>query len=463
MPKRHNGAWPNGKARPLIATDLRGKNVSTRSRWAAATLAGLLFGSAPGIAAAQASIDRLPRPVARTAAADKIAAALAQQDAQFRRQAAECQALGKPGGYWFSVGARRLLESASLYSVEAKSDWFCGGAHPDSEVIALTFDMQSGAPYDLTRAFHVANNGHLADAALPMLADYIKKAETCGDTAAKDDLQTADLTLGVTSKYLIFYFSVPHVIAACYPPAQVPFATLASLADKTELQRLGPPFGPHQAANCDGVIAVGGNADEIAPATIARGAPRVHFIASTTDKLKQCPSQLPACQLSSFLVPGNVVLAGASADGFRCVTYRTADGRETSGFLPAAAVVEKPAANPALADWLGRWVRDREASITIARKGAMLAVTGEATWGSFDPERVRLGNVRSGDIDAVSAPRGNMVAIGPGYDGAGPPDLAQNDDCRARLRLFGPYLAVEDNTGCGGANVSFTGVYSRQH
>jgi hypothetical protein len=36
------------------------------------------------------------------------------------------------------------------------------------------------------------------------------------------------------------------------------------------------------------------------------------------------------------------------------------------------------------------------------------------------------------------------------------------DDCRARLRLFGPYLAIEDNTGCGGMNVTFTGVYTRR-
>jgi hypothetical protein len=30
------------------------------------------------------------------------------------------------------------------------------------------------------------------------------------------------------------------------------------------------------------------------------------------------------------------------------------------------------------------------------------------------------------------------------------------------LRLFDAYLAGEDNTGCGGMNVTFTGVYSRQ-
>jgi hypothetical protein len=35
---------------------------------------------------------------------------------------------------------------------------------------------------------------------------------------------------------------LPVLSGACYPPIQVPFAELASLADETELQRLGPPF-----------------------------------------------------------------------------------------------------------------------------------------------------------------------------------------------------------------------------
>jgi hypothetical protein len=82
--------------------------------------------------------------------------------------------------------------------------------------------------------------------------------------------------------------------------------------------------------------------------------------------------------------------------------------------------------------------------------------------GALDPERVKRGGVNTGEIDATATPRGNRTAIGSGYDGALPPDISKADDCRARLRLFGPYLAVDDNTGCGGMNVGFTGVYSRR-
>jgi hypothetical protein len=35
-------------------------------------------------------------------------------------------------------------------------------------------------------------------------------------------------------------------------------------------------------------------------------------------------------------------------------------------------------------------------------------------------------------------------------------------DCAVRLRQLGPYLFAADNQYCGGANVSFTGLYRRR-
>ena len=51
-----------------------------------------------------------------------------------------------------------------------------------------------------------------------------------------------------------------------------------------------------------------------------------------------------------------------------------------------------------------------------------------------------------------------------GYDSARfalPSPEAAKDACAARLSLYGRYLFVEDNGGCGGMNVSFAGVYVR--
>src|SRR5205085_4561765 len=80
------------------------------------------------------------------------------------------------------------------------------------------------------------------DAAVPIVMKYLKPAGDCAQVTSRADLQRADFSLGVTDTNLILYFGVEHAIAACYPPVQVRFAALDSLADQDELQRLGPPF-----------------------------------------------------------------------------------------------------------------------------------------------------------------------------------------------------------------------------
>jgi hypothetical protein len=128
----------------------------------------------------------------------------------------------------------------------------------------LTFDFQPGTPYDLNRVFQIGN-GHLADAAVPILMKYMKPAGDCLRVTLKDNLQRADLSLRVTNTNVIFYFGVEHVLAACYPPVQVPFGALASFAEQAELQRLGPPF---VIASCPTDSWVGSGHDR-------QGAPRV--------------------------------------------------------------------------------------------------------------------------------------------------------------------------------------------
>jgi hypothetical protein len=121
---------------------------------------------------------------------------------------------------------------------------------------------------------------------------------------------------------------------------------------------------------------------------IGKKIPRVGFVSPSMEKRPERPSATPACRLRSYLFPGDRVLVGGSVNGYRRTAFRSADGHETSGFLPSAAPVGWPAVLPALADWAGRWVRDAEASITIKVEGAALVVRGEATWGAGDPERV---------------------------------------------------------------------------
>lgn len=162
-------------------------------------------------------------------------------------------------------------------------------------------------------------------------------------------------------------------------------------------------------------------------------------------------------------MPGDEVLVDLTDDPYVCAFFKSQSGTETRGWLPRASLeLVAPAPAPAR-QWDGNWQRDREARIVIKSHGDEVEVSGSAMWGSYDPERVRRGGVHVGELSGTGRPRGQTLAIGYDPDRSRfPPAQDQAPDaCAAKLDLYGRYLVVEDNRGCGGLNVSFTGTYVR--
>lgn len=217
--------------------------------------------------------------------------------------------------------------------------------------------------------------------------------------------------------------------------------------------------------SCLGVVSAG---EESRPRLmrVTGTASRVHFIENLSTKKPSCPADTEACRRKGFVVPGDMVLAGVTANGLTCVSYIAPNAKrvkdefpETSGFLPASALVERPLTALTLDDWFGTWTRSAEGEIDILRSpSGKLKILGSATFGARDPRRAKVGAVNMGELDGEAHPKGNMIALGPGYDGT-KPFGDDRSECRAKLRLFGRYLVVEDNLACGGMNVSFTGIY----
>jgi hypothetical protein len=87
--------------------------------------------------------------------------------------------------------------------------------------------------------------------------------------------------------------------------------------------------------------------------------------------------------------------------------------------------------------------------------------SGEATWGAFDPERVKRGAINLGSFDATATPSASDVSFTVGEESTLPIDRGSESDCKVWMRLLGPYLLVSDNMNCGGMNVSFDGLYWR--
>ncbi len=222
-----------------------------------------------------------------------------------------------------------------------------------------------------------------------------------------------------------------------------PGAALAGEGDCVDYGALGPGPGPSLG-------------------TVKAGEARVSFVQGASDR-KGCPGPDPACREKAFVVPGNTVILGGTRPGYVCATYVGKAGAVRSGWLPAGSVdraPEPPAPGPT--DWTGTWTAPEQTLvIRPGRAAGTLSVKGDATYGALDPDRVRRGAVNMGSVEGTTAPSGAFLAFTMGDRGTQPFAAGEPGDCRIRLRLLPPFLLAEDNTSCGGMNVSFTNVYRR--
>ncbi len=208
--------------------------------------------------------------------------------------------------------------------------------------------------------------------------------------------------------------------------------------------------------NCNGV-----DWDDLRALVVSKvtAQPRINFVKSPYDddfKAASCPAATEACRKSTYLVTGDLVLVGKTKGEFTCVSYQSPTAKKqnwTRGWLPSAAIASvAPMPSPKLPDWIGTWSHPG-GSITIKRGGGgKLHVEGQMVVpGAQD--------VHTGEIEAQVTPKQNVIAFVD--DGTTPFEKIDEGGCRVRMQRVGPWLIVEDNSGCGGAGVTFTGLYRR--
>lgn len=174
------------------------------------------------------------------------------------------------------------------------------------------------------------------------------------------------------------------------------------------------------------------------------------------------------CLTKAYVLPGDFLVAsdfatlGSGPTKWVEVEYVSRSGRSTYGWIKNADV--EPLADPPtnIGSWTGIWART-EASIEMRpdRRKGILGVTGEATWGASDPDRVKRGGVHIGEIEGTFRPVQARGGFAMGETGSLPFDQGDELSCRVRFRLLLPYLLAEDNGNCGGVNVTFLGTYVR--
>ncbi len=209
--------------------------------------------------------------------------------------------------------------------------------------------------------------------------------------------------------------------------------------------------------NCNGV-----DWDDKRALAVARvtAQPRVNFIKSPYDddfKAESCPASTEACRKTSYLVKDDIVLLGRTKGDFTCVSYQSPAAKKqnwATGWLPSSALTPvAPMRSPKTSDWIGIWSHPGGEIEIKAATGGKLRIKGEMVVpGAQD--------VHTGEIEAQVRPTDDTIAFVD--DGSVPFEETDQGECRVRMQRIGPSLLVEDNSGCGGAGVTFTGLYRRK-
>lgn len=197
------------------------------------------------------------------------------------------------------------------------------------------------------------------------------------------------------------------------------------------------------------------------PVTIAKiiaDRAQVHFLKNAVDDAA-CPAERESCIEPSYVVPGDLLLAGKSRGGFSCVSYQSAAERTQSwtvGWLPSASLTPvQPMRAPQTRDWIGHWIHAGGViTISKGRRGA-LRIRGEHVYPAAQ-------NVHSGTIRAETKPADGLLQFADDGRLAFDVPNAEAGSCLVRMQRIAELLVVEDNDHCGGAMVTFTGFYRRK-
>src|SRR5581483_2876338 len=166
-------------------------------------------------------------------------------------------------------------------------------------------------------------------------------------------------------------------------------------------------YDANDPANCLGV-----DWDEAQPLTVAKvtAKERVNFVKSPYDddfKADGCPASTAACRKKSYLVPGDLVLAGKTRGAFTCAAYQTPNKPSwTVGWLPSTALAPvAPMRAPTLSDWLGDWDQPHAGiEIKPGGIGGRLKIEGIAAYKGAR-------EVHTGAIEAQVMPDADNIAF----------------------------------------------------
>ncbi|KKC39348.1 hypothetical protein WH87_03790 [Devosia epidermidihirudinis] len=146
-----------------------------------------------------------------------------------------------------------------------------------------------------------------------------------------------------------------------------------------------------------------------------------------------------------------VVLTSRQGDADACIAFVTKEGGTVTGTVPFAALtlIKQPSL-----DWIGYWEADGEKYLNISDTDDGLSIVGDAT---LDTD----GGTNAASFEVTARPRNGVVEFTQDKNGQAMPYSQDADGCSVRISIVGDYLVANDNSKCGGANVTFSGFYHK--
>ncbi len=245
-----NSRWRFPCVSALIAA---GALLTCAPAWADAG-GGVRIARRPALSKGVAAFPRIEGGVSAQAIA-RIDKSLDGADRRVRQSVKECLAQAGGHGDW-TRSVSVAMAGPRFVSLVARDSYFCGGAYPDTSVLALVYDLDTGGLVDLQKlapglstktALDTAGDGSkigtiASDKLSSLYREGAKRDDAdpdCGNVLKDADLAFIAWPDAKAGGLVVSPTTLPHVVRACGPEVTIaPDALKASGADPALLEAL---------------------------------------------------------------------------------------------------------------------------------------------------------------------------------------------------------------------------------
>jgi hypothetical protein len=150
-----------------------------------------------------------------------------------REMVADCLDTTDGGGRSWDEQVSVSLFTPDILSIVRRSDYYCGGAHPDTALEPLVYDLHTGKTLDLKNVFKVQQeSAPLTDGTVPdgpghalllqLFLRHFKPQEGCADVIGSD----TTLKIFFTERGLTIASELGHAVQACGDEILIPYSEL---------------------------------------------------------------------------------------------------------------------------------------------------------------------------------------------------------------------------------------------